>query len=48
MEARLGIRTVSVYSDGESFILSILAAEALKIQQPFVLQKASADKNIIT
>jgi hypothetical protein len=43
----VGIRTVSVDSNGENFLLSTLAAKDLEIQQPCVLQKAFADSNII-
>jgi len=39
---------MSLHSDGENFLLPTLAAKGLEIQQPFVLQKAFADKNIIT
>jgi len=44
----VGIRTMNLRSDGENFLLSTLTAKGLEIQQPFVLQKAFADKNIIT
>jgi hypothetical protein len=48
VEARVGIRTMNLHSDGENFLLPTLAAKDLEIQQPFVLRVAFADKNIIT
>jgi hypothetical protein len=37
---------MNLHSDGENFLLITLVAKDLAIQQPFVLQKAFADKNI--